>query len=452
MTTRRSFIRQSLLAAGAVTLSTTAFGKFFIGNKPKVIIIGAGFAGLAAAYTLKERGIDFLILESRGRINGRVFSHKMTDKLTIELGAEWVGDSHKTVQKFCNEFNLELFNNQFDTRLIYQGKYYDKGQWDYSADWTRKYERLLKDYAYFSEADKRTLDQYDWWRYLVNNGCDGRDLDIKELLDSTDFGESCRHVSAYGALDEYATSSPKNEMDQKIKGGNAMLGKALADDIGRDKILLKHTVERIVQDKGKPVTVYCDNGKTFIADKIICTAPTFALQKIRWEPGLSSAHLMAINELQYARINKNPLLFSDRFWKDESFDLVTDTSTHYFYHATKSQKDRQGVLISYTIGDKAAVAGTQNATYRTDMMQQSLSPYFGDVRKKLVGQDNYYWGDDAYSRGAYAIFKPGQWFRVQAALRMPHYDTLFAGEHLAESWQGFMEGALLTGIEAAGNI
>jgi monoamine oxidase len=447
MTTRRRFIKQSLLASGGILLSGTSFGKFFIGEKPKVIIIGAGFAGLAAAYTLKQKGIDFVILESRNRVSGRVFSHKMTDNLTIELGAEWVGESHHIVRKLCDEFNLELFNNQFDTRLIYQGKYYDKGKWDYSEAWTKKYDQLLKDYAHFSDDDKKQLDQYDWWRYLVNNGCDGRDLDIRELLDSTDFGESCRHVSAYGALDEYATSSPKNEMDLKIRGGNGMLGEALANKVGMENILLKHTVERIVQDD--KVTVYCDNGKTFTGDKIICTTPTFALKKIKWEPALSVEHALATNELQYARINKNPLLFSDRFWKDESFDLVTDTSTHYFYHATKNQKDKKGILISYTIGDKAAVAGSQDEAYRTAMMQQTLSPYFGDVKKKLEKQTNYYWGNDAYSKGSYAIFKPGQWFRVQPALRAPHVHTLFAGEHLAESWQGFMEGALMTGMEAA---
>lgn len=450
MTTRRSFIRQSLLAAGAITLSNSAFGKFFIGEKPKVIIIGAGFAGLSAAYALKKRNIDFMILEARGRVGGRVFSHKMADNLVIELGAEWVGESHTTVKGLCEEFKLPLFNNQFDTRLIYRGKYYNKDQWSYSEDWTKKYDQLLKNYAGFTDEDKKILDQYDWWRYLVNNGCDGRDLELRELLDSTDFGESCRHVSAYGALDEYATSSPKNEMDLKISGGNGMLAAALADHVGRDHIKLKHAVQRIVQqDK---VTVYCDNGQEFTADKIICTVPTFSLKKIRWEPELSPEHVMATNELQYARINKNPLLFTDRFWKDESFDLVTDTATHYFYHATKSQKDRKGILISYTIGDKAAVAGVQDDAYRKQMMMQTLSPHFGDVGKKLIKQDNYYWGDDIYSKGSYAIFKPGQWFRVQEALRKQHVHTLFAGEHLAETWQGFMEGALNTGAEAAAAI
>lgn len=93
---------------------------FFIGKKPKVIIIGAGFAGLAAAYQLHKRKKDFVILEARNRIGGRVFSHIIDEdeKLVIELGVEWVGNSHHRIRELCGEFNLQLFDNHLDTRLI----------------------------------------------------------------------------------------------------------------------------------------------------------------------------------------------------------------------------------------------------------------------------------------------------------------------------------------------
>ncbi|RYF87099.1 MAG: FAD-binding protein, partial [Chitinophagaceae bacterium] len=74
MSSRREFIKQSVVAAGGVVVSTSAFSNVFFGKKPKVIIIGAGFAGLAAAYLLHRKKIDFIILEARNRISGRVFS------------------------------------------------------------------------------------------------------------------------------------------------------------------------------------------------------------------------------------------------------------------------------------------------------------------------------------------------------------------------------------------
>lgn len=453
MTSRRDFIRQSTLATGGVLLSSSSFERFFIGKKPKVIIIGAGFAGLAAALHLHKKKIDFVMLEARNRIGGRVFSHTIdpAENLVIELGAEWVGNSHTRVRELCDEFSLELQNNQFDTHLIYQGKYYKKNEWDYSDAWKTKFQSLLDGYDKMTEADKIKLDKTDWWRYLVNNGCEGRDLDLRELLDSTDFGETIRNVSAFAALAEYAESSEKNEMDLKIKGGNSMLAQKIAETVGPDKIKLQHRVQRVIQQSKGGVKVFCDSGESFTADKIICTVPTFAAQRIKWEPGLPAEQVNAMNQLQYARINKNPVLFRERFWKDESFDMVTDQSPHYFYHATKNQVSDKGVLISYTIGEKAAVVANQTDEWKADMIQQTLQPHFGDVRSLIDKQANYYWGNDEFSRGAYAIYGKGQWFTLQPILRRSHIHTYFAGEHLAE-WQGFMEGAIDTGEAAASKI
>ena len=452
MSSRRDFIKESTLAAGAILVSSSSFGNFFIPKKPKVIIIGAGFAGLSAAYYLYKKKIDFIILEARNRISGRVFSHTMDEKenLVIELGAEWVGNSHTRLHNLCNEFGLELQNNQFESHLVYQGRYYKNTEWDYSDAWKKKFASIIENYPKMTQADKIKLDKMDWWRFLVNNGCDGRDLDIRELLDSTDFGETIRSVSAFAALAEYAESSEKNEMDLKIKGGNSSLAKKIAEKIGYEKIKLEHRVSRILQDK-YGVKVVCENGQSFTADKIICTTPTFAARKIKWEPGLPTDQVNAMNELQYARINKNPLLFKERFWKDENFDMITDQSPHYFYHATKNQPSSKGVLISYTVGEKAAVVANQSEEWKTTMIGQTLQPFFGDVKALLEKQTNYYWGNDEFSRGAYAIYGKGQWFRIMPILKRSHIHTHFAGEHLAD-WQGFMEGAINTGEEAAAKI
>lgn len=449
MISRREFIRNTVMAGSGVLLASTTLEAFAPVKKPNVIIIGAGFAGLAAAYYLRKKKIDVTILEARSRIGGRVFSHTMDEKekLVIELGAEWVGASHTRLMSLADEMDLVLENNQFDTNLIYKGNYSKKNEWDYSSAWKTKFESLLKNYPHLSHADQVKLDRIDWWRYLVNNGCEGRDLDLRELADSTDFGETIKVVSAYSALAEYASSSPKNEMDYKIKGGNDMLATKLAEAIGQERIKRSTKVKRIVQ--GKKVIVYCENGEKFEADKLICTAPTFAVKKIKWEPALPADMSQAMDELQYARINKNPILFKNRFWKDESFDLLTDTPAHYFYHATKNQRSEKGVLISYTIGDKAAVIANQSDPWKADMLQQNLSPYFGDVKSFIEKQTNYYWGEDEYSKGAYAIYGKGQWFGLQPVLNKPFLHTRFAGEHLDEDWQGFMEGAINTGEAAA---
>lgn len=450
MVSRRSFIRQGLFATGSLLLSSSALGRMMPRKNPKVIIIGAGFSGLAAAYRLRKKNIDVTILESRGRVGGRVCSYEIAPELVIELGAEWIGNSHTRIQELCGEFKLPLLNNQMETHLLYKGTYSPAGKWDYSAGWKARFKQILETYPQLPDTEKEVLDRMDWWRYLVNNGCKGRDLDIRELLDSTDFGESIRHVSAFAALAEYAESSPHNEMDLKIGGGNARLAHALAEKIGSERILKKHRVTRVEQ--GAKVTVHCDNGKILTADKLICTVPTFALKQIDWQPGLPGGQVAAINELQYARINKHAMLFGARFW-GENFDLITDQLPHYFYHATKGQDHDKGVLIAYATGDKAAVVANQSDSHMARQIADTLSTIWKprEVLKELELQKNYYWGNDEYSHGAYALYGKGQWFRVRPILAEPFLHTHFAGEHLAD-WQGFMEGAIETGEAAAEQV
>ncbi len=73
------------------------------------------------------------------------------------------------------------------------------------------------------------------------------------------------------------------------------------------------------------------------------------------------------------------------------------------------------------------------------------------VAVRIEKQTNYYWGEDEYSKGAYAIYGKGQWFGLRPILTKPYLHTHFAGEHLAD-WQGFMEGAINTGEDAAAAI
>lgn len=446
MLTRRRFIKNlSLGAAGVFMGPKLPFSPALLSAK-RVICIGAGLSGLAAACQLKRKGFDVLVLESSGRIGGRVFSHPISDKLIIELGGEWVGNSHTRIQELCSEFGLKLANNQLETDLLYKNIYKPAGQWNYSDEWNKNWDKIMAGYKNLKDDDKQKLDRYDWWRFLINNGCDGRDLDIRELLDSTDFGESIRHVSAFAALAEYAESSEKNEMDLKIIGGNGMLAEKLTNAIGCDNILLKHTVTQIEQtDK---VTITCANGKTFTADKIVCSLPTFSIGKIKWLPELPVEKQDANKQLQYARINKHAVQFNKRFWKRESFDLITDELPHYFYHATKNQRGPEGVLISYSIGDKAAVMANQNNSRSADMIAKTLLPHFGNIKPLIQKQVNYYWGNDAALRGAYALYGIGQWFSLRPILSAPFLHTHFAGEHIAD-WQGFMEGAINSGEDAA---
>jgi monoamine oxidase len=86
---------------------------------------------------------------------------------------------------------------------------------------------------------------------LKNIGFDDNDLRLRDLMDSTDFGESIRHVSGYAAASEYFESSPYNEMDYQMRGGNSRLVGAFASRVGSDNIHLQMPVRAVTQKRGR---------------------------------------------------------------------------------------------------------------------------------------------------------------------------------------------------------
>ncbi|MDW8295250.1 MAG: FAD-dependent oxidoreductase [Raineya sp.] len=448
---RRDFLKKtSLLATSAYLMHLPEWNDFEPLRKgEQVLILGAGIAGLTAAYTLSKQNVSVKVLEARTRIGGRIFTYSFPQntQLHTELGAEWVGESHNVMKGLCQELGLTLVKHQFQIDWLLGNKFYKAENPPFSKELNSKLQKFFADFLKMSEKQQRKLDQISWWRFLINNGFSEIDLACRELNDSTDFGESIRFISAFDALSEYANSSEYNEMDYKIQGGNENFVKALAQKIGNSNILTGKKVKTIRQE-GKKVQVTCGDDSTYQADKVICTLPTYALSQVQFEPDLPENKKLALEQLQYARIIKMAVLFRERFWQKDNFALCTDLEGHFVFHTTQNQPSRQGILHFYTIGDKAYSLARQNKETRKKIVVQTLEPLFGNVEPLIEDIVGYYWGSDAYTQGAYALYQLGQWFGIRNVLAQPFKNIFFAGEHIAD-WQGFMEGAAQTGKEIA---
>ncbi|HUS09572.1 MAG TPA: NAD(P)/FAD-dependent oxidoreductase [Pyrinomonadaceae bacterium] len=442
-TSRRDFLKNAAVAAIGVPI---VLGPYVQRRGPSCIIIGAGLSGLAAANALN--GWNITVLEARPRIGGRVISYnfKENSELVCELGGEWVGASHERMKALCHDFNIPLQDHRFEASLMQDGVVKRPGHWDFSPQAKASFEKFRKTYEHYRERDRVRLDQYDWWTWLKQIGFSEEDLLLRDLQDSTDFGETIRMISAYAAAAEYFESSPANEMDFKMEGGNSRLVNALASKLGNSSLHTGIKVEKITQRGGR-VTVTA-GGRDFTADACICTVPARVLTKITFDPPLPAAHAAAANKLQYARIVKNQILFKERFWSEENFSLVSDVTSHYYFHSTKNQAGKQGILCSYAVGEKADVLASQSSGRRSDIITRDLLPLNRKAPELAVNIQSMAWQRDSYTQGAYAFYRPGQWFTLRPILRQPHGRILFAGEHLAD-WQGFMEGAIVTGETAA---
>lgn len=448
-TKRRDFLK--ILGATSLGIALAPNNLFAQKRQKTCVIIGAGFAGLSAAFKLKNAGWNVVVLEARDRIGGRVFSYSLPQNknLVCELGAEWVGESHERLKALCSDFKIPLQKHQFDDYLLQNGKVSRPGVWGFSPSAKTAFEKAKANYEKLTTLQQTRIDKLDWWTYLEKLGFSEDDLRLRDLTDSTDFGESIRHVSAFGALAEYAESSPKNEMDYKMTGGNSRLTEEFVTRIGTENIKTNTLVTEVNQSKGI-VTVKTETD-SYKADAVICTAPTQSLLKIKFNPPLPSAQTEAAEKLIYARICKNSVLYENRFWKDENFSMVSDVTSHYYFHSTQNQKEREGILTSYAIGEKADILASQSDERRMKIITQDLVDFDENAPKLAKGIASYAWQRDKYTDGAYALYRPGQWFGIRPILQRPHLKVLFAGEHLAD-WQGFMEGAIETGEAAAENL
>jgi len=278
-------------------------------------------------------------------------------------------------------------------------------------------------------------------------------------MDSTDFGESIRNTSAYVAATEYFESNDTDEMDLRIEGGNDRLIRALVRSIGAGKVYYRTPV-RIVRQHRRAVVVAVDgHNQSFLGDACICTVPARVLNDITWDPPLPEYQRDAANSLQYARIMKTVLLYPERFWSTPpigGFSVFSSAISDFCFESTYLQPGPEGIICCYAVGDKADdVASEPDDKLKYwitfDIAKSCHEPI--DVARfaRKAKIKRLPWQLRKHTQGAYALYRPGQWFTTRLQLQQAHDRVYFAGEHLAD-WQGFMEGAVNTGEEAADKV
>jgi monoamine oxidase len=430
-------------------------------NPRSCIVIGAGLSGLAAAYELTKARWEVTVLEARERTGGRVLTFRFLDDapdLYCELGGEWIGRGHKHMKALCQEFGLEpLKRHAFDFSFLERGRIKDRfkvGAWPFSKKAQAAFDTLRDEAKSWSPRTQEILDRKDWWTILRDRGFTRNELLRRDLMDSTDFGESIRQVGGFSAAAEYFTSNKNDEMDFRIKDGNIQLVDALAGKITRRSGRIHRNQEVTAIHQGhSSVDVITSGGRVRRAAFCICTVPARTLTEIEFSPPIPDDQWDAAKQLQYARIMKTVLLFKERFWMENpktKFSCFTDGASDFIFDSTLYQEGTSGILCSYAIGDKADDLNACTRQTLKDLIQKDLIRIFPSA-SSAIAIEAQPWQKDEYTQGAYALYRPGQWFGLRAILQEPHLRVYFAGEHLADE-QGFMEGAVVTGQDAAASV
>ena len=451
------------------------------GAGKKIVIAGAGLAGLSAAYELVQAGHSVTLLEARTRPGGRVFTLRepFADGLHVDTGANTLPSSHRYVMKYLKQFDLKLIP-WLQPELASLGFIFhmrgvrirpgDGQGLPYSLSQVEKdmgLPAMVVKYFMSATADVGDPLQADW------PGAALEALDrqsIAELMRSR--GATADAVSLLGlqyyldlpAEGMYETSSlyllrdavlnPESDAIYKIKGGMDLLPRAFAARLS-DHILYGSPVVRIEQRPAGVEVSFLRNGRTekIAGDYALCTLPFSVLKRVELAPEVSPGKRQAIEGLGYSACTRVFLQCRRRFWMEQKLSgfASTDLPIAYLFDSTSESAGARGMLEAYIPGPKAREMSARPEADRLAFALEQVEKVHPQVRDYYEGGACKSWEEDPWAGGAYSYYKPGTVRALHPHVASTEGRLLFAGEHTSP-WPHWMQGALYSGLRAAREI
>ncbi|HVG06894.1 MAG TPA: NAD(P)/FAD-dependent oxidoreductase [Thermoanaerobaculia bacterium] len=481
--TRRDLLKHAALTLPALavlpgpSLAAAQPGKVI--KSRKVIVIGAGLAGLSAAYELVQLGHDVTVLEARTRPGGRVHTLRspFADGLYAEAGAISYSDSFRHMARYVKAFGLiaaplgprgnpvyHLRGRRFSLK---QG---EKPDWPYKLTPEEQGQGLFQLLGkYFTAAEKigdtgdptwrpdafKEWDQVTLAQWLAKQGASAEAVEL--LSDSVWWGHGWQEISALHRLVSDVGLFLLGQKSYVIQGGTDLLAQAFATTL-RERIRYGAPVVAVEQSAGGVRAVLEQGGtrQELSADHLICTVPAPVARKIEFAPGLSAAKRQALHKLEFAPVTRVYLQSRKRFWADKgeagsaSTDLPIDLVAEHPFARSEDAGPR-AVLECHMKGENALSAARMDEPACLAMAVQELEKVHPGFGSEFEGGTSWAWHNDPWAGGAYAWWKPGQMTSWVPELARAEARFHFAGEHT--SWLSrTMEGALESGNRAAREV
>jgi monoamine oxidase len=487
--TRRDFLKTAGLATAAlaspIALAEAAFTSVDVPRqqagtapleprrpKKKVLIAGAGLAGLVAGYELERAGHEVTILEAQLRPGGRVLTLRddFSDGLYAEAGAARILNTHDLTIRYAKEFQLKLapfypkdgnnVNQVGGQRIV--GAVGAGGSWPVELTaaerklgrngmWQKYVFEVVKEIGNpaatgWSAASFAKYDAVTFVHFLRQRGASPGARRLMTLGSDFD-GASALRILADLAVNGKVTGI------FKIDGGNDRLPRAFAERLSR-RIRYGASLQQIAQDKRRVRATFLQGNlrHTLEADFLICTIPFPALRRVQFQPPVSDDKQDATDSTYY--LSGSRVIFQEerRFWTARGLNgfALSDWPIEV-WQPTFDQPGQRGLLAGYLTGDLSRRVSGLPEDRRLRMVLNEMETLFSGTRTNFEGGVTKCWDADFWARGAAQWFRPGQMTSLGPYMATPEGRVHFAGEHTSP-WPGWMQGALHSGLRAAREV
>lgn len=472
---RRNFLIRSIAALATVYAAPIMAG----GGKinPRIAIVGAGIAGLNAAYVLQQAGYRATVYEASQRTGGRIRTSygDIAPGLITELGGEFIDSTHQDMLALAKAFDLPLIDTyveserNYKTAFFFNNKHYTEEQ--VIEEFKPLAVKIASDAARLSSditAKKHSkidaeFDAISISEYLDHIGATGWIRNLIEVAYVTEYGLDAAELSCINLLSLIDTSMKDGfqifgESDErfKIQGGNQRITDELAKRVSSN-IALEHRLVSM-QKNGKGFRLaFSTPGKTISvdADWLILALPFTVLRTVDTGDVLTAEESHRVRNLGYGTNAKLILGTQTRPWREQGYsgECYSDEAFQTGWDSSLMQTGLEGSYTFYLGGIAGVDIGRGTTAERAQQLSTAINRIYPGLAPQLTNNMlRIHWPSEPFALGSYSCSRPKQRTLFRGEVGQPNGNLLFAGEHCSMHFKGYMNGAAETGRIAARKI
>ena len=477
---RRRFLKIAV-AAAAGTSVTPIFKVAARGPQaPRVVVIGAGTAGLVCAYRLQQRGIAARVIEASNRAGGRMFSLRnfFPDNQLTELGGEYIDSGHTTMRRLVDELGLKLddLGGSEKNSTGEHTYFFNNQRVPVDASFIDMFRPVAKAIAQDSKQMKagaeisydtpraREVDRLSIPEWFEKRSISGLTTGVLRAAYVGEYGLEIDQQSALNLLltmgdetppDEFRIFGPSDERFH-IAEGNDSVPARLAERL-KIPVEFGTRLEAIAADgSGFKLTLRRENAATDSkANLLVLALPFTILRQLDVRVKLPEAKRKAIHELGCGTNAKLITGFSRRVWEESHSTGYTFTDLEFqcCWETSRGQAGSHAILTNFAGGNLGLHLDDgelqDRATTFASQVERIYPGALDAFTKKAVRQ---HWPSSPFALGSYTCYKPGQYSTIADSVATPVGNLFFAGEHTSAEFNGYMEGAAESGERAAKEV